>query len=1003
MVFQRGSEWRKWDLHVHSPASAIFSGDEAGFIIQLGNSDCAVIGINDYSSVAGYKEVLRRLNDFHEAANGNKAYRESLEKLREKTLLPVIEFRMNNVVIGKRNNSGQRINFHIIFSDEVNPDDIETFIKSLIVKDQSIGSRYNDKDFLLNTSVDYLEIIRTLKKDATFKDKFLVWIPYDEYGGIGDINPKTDKLFKEGLIYRADILGSGNKKQADFFLWKDTKFSENEYREWFGKRKPCIKGSDSHDVNDEIGRLKDHESKPTNRYCWIKADPTFNGLKQIINEPEDRVFIGHLPHKSDWVKNHKTCFLSRVKICKHEDSGLEDTWFDCDLPLNHDMVAIVGNKGSGKSALADILALAGDTSKSDFFSFLDKSKFREKKLASHFEVIATWEDKTKTHHNLQNNPDSNKSETIKYIPQTYLETICTETSVDESSEFQRELRKVIFSHIRDVDRLGKESLEELISYKTEEIQSELVIYKNELTAMNNIIAVLEHRATPDFRQQIEESLKKKRQELEAHITNKPDEVLKPENLDEEQKQAYAKIEADLEQENKNLQALEQQIITAQDQQKNLTEYLALAGKIEGKLNNVEHDITTFKQKSEAEFNTIGLKIDEIITFNINRKPLLDKRNEILEQKLEVDTKLSTEKLDSFINQQKNVQDKINTLKNKLDAHNKRYQNYLQELKIWQKRKEEIEGSAEQPETLNYYLIQSLNIDKQLPKDIETAKQSRRLIVQSIHKCIAAVRDVYSELFAPVQKLIEKSIIIKEGFKLNFASAIIQRGFRRNFFDRYVSQGVNGSFCGKESADQCLEELLENYDFNDPEQAIEFAESIETKLNFDCRTSKKTPVQVKAQLRKHTTVQEFYDFLWSFSYLIPEYSLKLDGKNLVQLSPGERGALLLVFYLLVDNSDKPIIVDQPEENLDNQTVYHLLIPVIKQVKKRRQIIMVTHNPNIAVVCDAEQIIYASIDRAQKNRITYTTGSIEEPVINKHILDVLEGTRPAFDNRDAKYYE
>ena len=110
----------------------------------------------------------------------------------------------------------------------------------------------------------------------------------------------------------------------------------------------------------------------------------------------------------------------------------------------------------------------------------------------------------------------------------------------------------------------------------------------------------------------------------------------------------------------------------------------------------------------------------------------------------------------------------------------------------------------------------------------------------------------------------------------------------------------------------------------------------------------------------------------------------------------------MFYLLVDKSDRPIIVDQPEENLDSQTVYRLLIPVIKEVKKLRQIVMVTHSPNIAVVCDAEQVIYASIDRPAGNRVHYVSGSIKSAVCNQHLLDVLEGTRPAFDNREAKYY-
>ena len=123
----------------------------------------------------------------------------------------------------------------------------------------------------------------------------------------------------------------------------------------------------------------------------------------------------------------------------------------------------------------------------------------------------------------------------------------------------------------------------------------------------------------------------------------------------------------------------------------------------------------------------------------------------------------------------------------------------------------------------------------------------------------------------------------------------------------------------------------------------------------------------------------------------------------ELSPGERGALLLVFYLLVDQSDAPLIIDQPEENLDNQTVFKLLVPCIKEAKKRRQIIIITHNPNLAVVCDAEQIICCSIDLHDRNRLNYVPGAIENQKINEAIIDILEGTRPAFDNRGAKYLE
>lgn len=375
MSWPKGSKWRKWDLHVHSPASANFSGDWNQFIIQLGNADCDVIGINDYFSVAGYKEVQRRLRDPGAAAEGNKPYREALEKLKAKTLLPVVECRMNNVVVDKKFKSGPRINFHLIFSPELPADDIETFIKNLKVKGTSIGSRYNDPKFLLDeVSVHFGETCHALRDDGHFAGRFVIWIPYDEYGGIDNINPETDTLFKEGLVYDADVLGSSNKAQADFFLWKSGKFTEEQYRKWFGRRKPCIKGSDSHNVNDELGKLKDQHSKSVDKYCWIKADPTFNGLRQIINEPEDRVYIGRLPPKMDEVRQNSTRYLSHAHIRRTADGDIDDIWFDCQIPINFDMVAIIGNKGTGKSALADVLALAGNTHcDPKYFSFQRKS------------------------------------------------------------------------------------------------------------------------------------------------------------------------------------------------------------------------------------------------------------------------------------------------------------------------------------------------------------------------------------------------------------------------------------------------------------------------------------------------------------------------------------------------------------------------------------------------------------------------------------------------------
>lgn len=1002
----QGSIWRKWDLHVHSPASHAFKGDWNQFIIQLGNADCDVVGINDYFSVGGYKEVLRRMSDPAAATEGNKPYREALEKLKSKTLLPVVECRMNNIVLHKKAKSGPRINFHLIFNPILNPDDIETFIKTLKVKGTSIGSRYSDPKFLYEeVSVHFSETCHALRDDGNFAKKFLVWIPYDEYGGIDNINPETETLFKEGLVSSADILGSSSKAQADFFLWKDGKFTEEQYHQWFGKRKPCIKGSDSHNVNDELGKLKDHESKPIDKYCWIKADPTFNGLRQIINEPEGRVYIGRLPPKAQEVQANSTRYLSRIHVRRTADADTSDVWFECDIPLNFDMVAIIGNKGSGKSALADVLALAGNTHcDTQYFSFLTKDRFCERngRIAKQFEVMAHWHDGTETVTSLNAKPDLNGMELMKYIPQTYLEKVCTETEPGQKGEFQQELRKVIFSHISDAEKLDKESLDELIQYKTEELAEQLVVHRQEVARLNAELVRLEAKGTADYSAQLDAKLKGKQKELEAHFANQPAIVEKPSNLNAEQQKVDAGIAGELEKERHTLAELEARIAEHQAKQKTLTEQIALAKKLEGKLDNFEAEFTRLKQESAADFKKLSLDVEAVVALSIDKTQVTKRRDALATEKTTIDSALSETTDGSLIKHKAACEDRIKALQDKLDAPNKLYQAYQEALKAWQQQKQAIEGDAEKVETLKYYEGQVKYVKEQLPQEIATVQGQRLAVGKKVHEGIAAIRDVYAELFAAVQQLIQSSVLIKEGFKLTFNTSIIERTFQRDFFATYINQGVAGSFCGKEKGATLLEELRADYDFNKADDAMAFVEKVSVHLRHDMRTAQQGRMEIVSQLRKHVELKQLYDYLWSFSYLEPEYSLKLDGKDLGQLSPGERGTLLLVFYLLVDKSNKPIVVDQPEENLDSQTVYRLLIPVIKEVKKRRQIIMVTHSPNIAVVCDAEQIVHSFIDRPNGNKVTYTLGSIESPEINKYLVDVLEGTRPAFDNRDSKYF-
>lgn len=154
--------------------------------------------------------------------------------------------------------------------------------------------------------------------------------------------------------------------------------------------------------------------------------------------------------------------------------------------------------------------------------------------------------------------------------------------------------------------------------------------------------------------------------------------------------------------------------------------------------------------------------------------------------------------------------------------------------------------------------------------------------------------------------------------------------------------------------------------------------------------------VDASEKKVPDKKTLYDYLFGLDYIDVSFKLKMANRSLEELSPGERGIVLLIFYLALNKNNTPIIIDQPEDNLDNQSVYSKLVPCICRAKRHRQVIIVTHNPNIAVACDAEQIIYCDMDKENHQHITYEAGSIKNDGIRKHVIDALEGTMPAFES-------
>ena len=228
------------------------------------------------------------------------------------------------------------------------------------------------------------------------------------------------------------------------------------------------------------------------------------------------------------------------------------------------------------------------------------------------------------------------------------------------------------------------------------------------------------------------------------------------------------------------------------------------------------------------------------------------------------------------------------------------------------------------------------------------------------------------------------------------------GFESNFLD-FIHRGKKGAFYGEEESRALVRNVLRTHDFNSTESVVTFTNEVIDLLSTVERNGVRENVSIGSQLRDKKKVIYLYDYVCGLDYLEIRYNLRLGGKDISELSPGEKGALLLVFYLLLDTEEIPIIIDQPEHNLDNESVVRLLVDCIRKARARRQVMIVTHNPNLAVYCDADQIICCRIDKSDGNKIEYTTGAIEDYDINAFAVNVLEGTYPAFDNRRRKYHQ
>ena len=293
------------------------------------------------------------------------------------------------------------------------------------------------------------------------------------------------------------------------------------------------------------------------------------------------------------------------------------------------------------------------------------------------------------------------------------------------------------------------------------------------------------------------------------------------------------------------------------------------------------------------------------------------------------------------------------------------------------------------------------------KSAETAKATikekideRNQAYQGVFEGIIAEEKALADLYAPLMNRLnqEGGALGKLGFSIRRhvdVEAWANRG--EELFDSRRSSNFQGIGALYEAAREQLAPVWQTGDAMGVSAAMG---TFLDKHNKDIRAS------AKVDPKKDPTAwlkwfKEVSIWLYSTDHIRLSYGIQYEGVELETLSPGTRGIVLLLLYLAINTEDdRPLIIDQPEENLDPKSIFDELVGLFREAKRRRQIILVTHNANLIVNTDAEQVIVAERGALRDGtlpKFTYKSGSLENPTIRKHVCEILEGGQQAFKER------
>jgi hypothetical protein len=934
------------------------------------------VAVTDYYVTDTYKEVVR-----HKAAG-------RLPNV--KLIFPNVELRLNVATA-----RGGFVNVHLFVSpeDPLHLEELQRLLSRLqfnVMQDRfdctrsdliRLGKRADpgitdDRAALAyganQFKVNFQTLREVLSESGWAKENILIAVAGGATDGTSGVRAAADQTIRREIEGFAHVIFAGSPAQREFWLGQ-RELRPGEIQARYGGLKPCLHGSDAH-------KLDDVASPFGNRFSWIKGGLEFDALRQACIDPEGRAYVGAQPPRSAMPSQ----IIAQVRI----DGA---TWAATpDIPLNPGLVAIIGARGSGKTALADVIAAGCDAISPSGWNadenFTPSFLVRARKLMGNATTTLTWGGRTTVTRSLDGS-DANDHISFpraRYLSQQFVEELCSAKGVSDG--LVDEIERVIFeSHSQDdrewaidfaelrkqqtarfqqarereaealsdiSDRIASEfEKESLIApltmqvFQKKKLISDYTSDRAKLVVKGTEAQVVRHTRLSEAAQKLRNSIQAFGNQRRIFVALQ-DEVrsMRATGAPEMLRQAKARHP------NSGLSAQQWDdflLIYKGDVDKSLTAYIAWADAEVRKLNGVPPPLGD---------PNVALIADNADLATLPLAP-------ITAEMMRLEALFSADKL---------VRDQYAALTRRIAQEN----SALQTLEA---RLTDSQGAAARR------------------KDLQTERDDA---YGRAFEAIINEQNVLANLYAPLMARLASSLdtLKKLSFSVRRIADVEAWGMVAE--EELLDRRKAGPFYGRGSlvaaATQALKTSWETGSAAEVQAAMTafLGRYIKDLLSH-------APYAATQQAEFRAWSKQFAHWLFGTDHISVRYEISYDGVDIRKLSPGTRGIVLLLLYLALDDSDdRPLIIDQPEENLDPKSVFDELVVLFIAAKAKRQVIIVTHNANLVVNTDADQIIVAEAGPHPPGGlppISYLAGGLESSVIRKAVCDILEGGEAAFRER------